>query len=412
MYKITSLIYLCSILSFSQVGINTIAPDPSSIMDIHAMDKGLLIPRVNLNNKLDISTIQSPAEGLLVFHRGNEEMVRGFYYWANPEWHYLNSDMKDAWLLEGNTILDPEYAIGTNNSMALKLKANNKVVAEFNPSGGFVIGMSATADPSNAIAIGRSARAVEPQNIAIGLGSNATGNISFALGTYSQAPGDFSTALGTSSQGRGYNATAIGHLATAASEESVAIGGGSIASGKSAVAIGPYAEAMAKKSFALGPNTKAMAENSFALGVGAKADVENTIILGEVQESSTVIITPVNVGIGTKNPQGRLDVHGNFKLGINGNVLKGLSAFSAQIGESTIVRGNNSIVKEFIIPEAARPLTTQGVIQYTIGEVNDDLSVQWARFSGNGTIRVKFRNDLETPVDIEGLIMNFTITEF
>lgn len=412
MYKITSLLYLCSILSFSQVGINTTDPHPSSIMEIHATDKGLLIPRVNLNNKLDVSTIQSPAEGLFVFHSGNEEMVRGFYYWANMEWHYLNSDMKDAWLLEGNSIINPDNAIGTNNSMALKLKTNNKVIAEFNPDGGFVIGMDAVADASNAIAIGRIARAVEPQNIAIGMGSNSTGTLSFALGTYSQALGDFSTALGTNSQGRGYSSTAIGHTAIAMSDDAVAIGGGTLANRKNAIAIGSYAEATEKNSFALGPKAKAWAENSFALGIGTKADVANTIILGGVPEPDVVGVIPVNVGIGTTNPQGRLDVNGNFKLGVNGNVLKGISAFSAQIVESTIVLGNNHFIKEFVIPELARPLTTQGVIQYTIGEVNDDLSVQWARFSGNGTIRVKFKNDLDTDVDINGLVMNFTITEF
>lgn len=74
---------LLSVNVFSQVGINTSNPEPSSILDINSTDKGILIPRVGITNLYDsISPILNPAHGLMVFNTlnlpGQEE---GFYYW-------------------------------------------------------------------------------------------------------------------------------------------------------------------------------------------------------------------------------------------------------------------------------------------------------------------------------------------
>jgi hypothetical protein len=57
-----------SVSLFSQVGINTTTPDPSSILDIVSTNKGLLIPRVSLTGNTDVTTIPNPANGLLVYN--------------------------------------------------------------------------------------------------------------------------------------------------------------------------------------------------------------------------------------------------------------------------------------------------------------------------------------------------------
>jgi len=51
---------------FSQVGVNTVnsSPDPSAMLDINAANKGLLIPRLTLDQ---IRTITQPGNSLLVF---------------------------------------------------------------------------------------------------------------------------------------------------------------------------------------------------------------------------------------------------------------------------------------------------------------------------------------------------------
>lgn len=62
---------IASAVAFSQVGINTSTPDPSSILDIQSTNKGLLIPRVALTGKTDVTTIPNPARALLVYNTAN-----------------------------------------------------------------------------------------------------------------------------------------------------------------------------------------------------------------------------------------------------------------------------------------------------------------------------------------------------
>lgn len=66
---------LLSLNVFGQVGINTINPDKSSILDINANpsgnNKGVLLPRVSLNSQTDGVTIASPAKGLVVLNTNN-----------------------------------------------------------------------------------------------------------------------------------------------------------------------------------------------------------------------------------------------------------------------------------------------------------------------------------------------------
>ncbi|MCS3868651.1 hypothetical protein J3D55_001567 [Chryseobacterium ginsenosidimutans] len=52
----------------SQIGIGTANADPSAMLDINSANKGLLIPRTSLTGKQDVSTIPSPANGLMVYN--------------------------------------------------------------------------------------------------------------------------------------------------------------------------------------------------------------------------------------------------------------------------------------------------------------------------------------------------------
>jgi len=62
---------MASTIAFSQVGINTVTPDPSSVLDIKSTNKGLLIPRIALTGKTDLTTIPNPANSLLVYNTSN-----------------------------------------------------------------------------------------------------------------------------------------------------------------------------------------------------------------------------------------------------------------------------------------------------------------------------------------------------
>ncbi|WP_123868124.1 hypothetical protein [Chryseobacterium lactis] len=93
----------------AQVGINTINPDPSAVLDIKHSNKGLLIPRVSLQNKTDLSTIPNPANGLIVYNltsstgTGNNVIADNFYVFSatTNSWDLLVTDTVLNTAIEG-----------------------------------------------------------------------------------------------------------------------------------------------------------------------------------------------------------------------------------------------------------------------------------------------------------------------
>ncbi|WP_267404177.1 MULTISPECIES: hypothetical protein [unclassified Chryseobacterium] len=79
------------------VGIGTSSPNPSAMLDVDVSSlasnakKGLLLPRVALQNRTDVVTIPNPAVGLLVYNTTNSAsdsliMANTFYYWTGTSW--------------------------------------------------------------------------------------------------------------------------------------------------------------------------------------------------------------------------------------------------------------------------------------------------------------------------------------
>jgi len=64
-YLLLPFILFISISQFSQVGIGTLDPDGSAVLDLASEDKGFLMPRLTATQ---ISNIASPAKGLIVFN--------------------------------------------------------------------------------------------------------------------------------------------------------------------------------------------------------------------------------------------------------------------------------------------------------------------------------------------------------
>ncbi|NND62774.1 MAG: hypothetical protein HKN48_06225, partial [Flavobacteriaceae bacterium] len=113
-------------LLFGQVGIGTVTPDASSILDISAGDKGILIPQVSLANVTDTSLdgTNTAATGLLIYNT-NASVIggsgEGYYYYTGTGWEKLvtsaaaTSDID--WYEEGtttspNNIGDDKYTFG------------------------------------------------------------------------------------------------------------------------------------------------------------------------------------------------------------------------------------------------------------------------------------------------------------
>lgn len=99
--------FLIPIVIFSQVrnlGINTSKPDASAILEVSSNEspnnpgtkkKGFLPPRVALSSNIDVTTIATPAVGLMVYNTQdngvfpNEVSKDQYYYWDGQKWERL-----------------------------------------------------------------------------------------------------------------------------------------------------------------------------------------------------------------------------------------------------------------------------------------------------------------------------------
>ena len=95
----------------AQTGIGTTTPDASAKLEIAATNKGLLIPRMTLTQK---GNITSPANGLLVYQTDG---VNGFYVntgtSASPVWTRINMD----WTKTGNDIAYTAGNVSTTGTL-------------------------------------------------------------------------------------------------------------------------------------------------------------------------------------------------------------------------------------------------------------------------------------------------------
>lgn len=134
MTKIYALLLgLFPMLLFCQVGINTSAPDESSVLHLNSSTKGFLLPYFdisNLNSKAPV-VATSAAEGLMVYNT-NTTTGKGIYYWDGTKWSGLgqvnftniyNSVIKplNAVLNDVNTYAYPSTPFTAPSASKLKL---------------------------------------------------------------------------------------------------------------------------------------------------------------------------------------------------------------------------------------------------------------------------------------------------
>ena len=80
----------------SQVGIGTSSPSASAMLDVNSSSKGFIPPRIALTSINDVSTINSPATGLLIINTATagtapNNVFPGYYYFDGTKWqHILN----------------------------------------------------------------------------------------------------------------------------------------------------------------------------------------------------------------------------------------------------------------------------------------------------------------------------------
>lgn len=99
LFILLSLIF--SLNAFAQVGIGTTNPDASAALEVKSNSKGFLPPRVSLTSISDVSTISSPATGLMVYNTATagtspNNVTPGFYFFDGSKWMRIVNQQLDA----------------------------------------------------------------------------------------------------------------------------------------------------------------------------------------------------------------------------------------------------------------------------------------------------------------------------
>ncbi|MBW2937804.1 tail fiber domain-containing protein [Aureisphaera sp. CAU 1614] len=103
--------FITAQIAYSQVGIGTTNPDPSSLLEVSSTEKGILIPQVSLSDVTDsvLDGVNTAATGLLIFNTnagttGGSGI--GYYYFNGTMWERLTTSSAigdDDWYEEGTT---------------------------------------------------------------------------------------------------------------------------------------------------------------------------------------------------------------------------------------------------------------------------------------------------------------------
>lgn len=97
------------------VGIGTTTPNASAQLHINSINKGVLIPQISLDSLKDVTSIPSPANGLLVFNTTEpgvrNDMARGYYYYSTNAL---------SWIRVSDNLYDNPFVFG--GSLGVKLR--------------------------------------------------------------------------------------------------------------------------------------------------------------------------------------------------------------------------------------------------------------------------------------------------
>ncbi len=95
MNKIAYVLFVCTVtfhISLAQVGIGTTNPHSSTVLHVASSNKGFLPPVVSLTDVNDVTTIESPAEGLMVYSpaSNNCNLAAGIYVFNGTVWQKVS----------------------------------------------------------------------------------------------------------------------------------------------------------------------------------------------------------------------------------------------------------------------------------------------------------------------------------
>jgi hypothetical protein len=300
----------------AQVGIGTATPDPSAQLEISAVNKGLLIPRITFANRPP-----SPATGLLIYQTDN---TAGYYFYNGSTWQALAGGAVNSWSLNGNNGTTASNFLGTFDNQSLRFKVSNEPAGLIDYTATRATFYGFRAGANNIAATGIS-------NTAIGyntMQANTDGYYNTAVG----ASALLNNTTGSSNQAFGYYAMADNTSGT----ENVAQGFFSLHSNTT----GSY-------NVAIGSSTMSQnATSSFNTAVGTMAlfvsTGENNTALG-CQALSTNSTGNYNTGVGRYALTGTTTGSNNTAIGYNAYITDGTYNNSTAIGAGAVATASNMV---------------------------------------------------------------------
>lgn len=134
----------------AQTGIGTTTPHASAKLEISSNNKGFLPPRIALTGTNDVTTIASPATGLVIYNTATSgttpnNVVPGFYYYDASKWNQLI----DQSSLNSFSGFNPNYA-QSNASAVTKNSIGDIIVSQSITTSGRPVQIIATGDANPA----------------------------------------------------------------------------------------------------------------------------------------------------------------------------------------------------------------------------------------------------------------------
>ena len=296
-------ILLISFISKAQVGIGTVSPNASSMLDITASNKGLLIPRVSLTSTSDVTTIASPTTSLLVYNSGFAP--NGYYYWNGTLWVQLATVNNTNWTITGNSgTSSATNFIGTTDDVDLVIRRNN-IRSGFIGNPAIASGNKNTSFGANSL----NAAGTGIRNTAIGtnvMPGNTTGQLNVSIGDqsmFSNLTGNTNTVIGVGalySNSSGSENVAFGRnaLTSANANNNTALGFATLrqnSTGTNNVAIGHQA------GYNETGSNKLYIEMSTAAN-GTDSSIDNALIYGEF--NNRIVRTNGTIQVGNPTTSG------------------------------------------------------------------------------------------------------------
>jgi len=358
---------------YGHVGIGTVAPDRSAILDLTGTDIGLLIPRLTTTQR---NAIALPAKSLLIFNSDANEFQYNWGTPAVPNWQPLLDGANagnTAWILTGN---NGPFTDGTNNllgtnagagSRQVNIIANGQRTIRLVPnatSPTIIGGFSGNTASGAGVTISGGGQAANLNTVSNDFGTigGGYGNTINSFGTNGTIGGgelnsvsQLSATVGGGSQNSasGPGSTVAGGSQNSASQTQAAVGGGreNTASGARSTIAGGYQNNAAGSRAAIGGGEGNNASGDYNTVGGGQANTasggENNTVAGGTNNAIIPndggTITASSIGGGDDNQinsSPNSDVSTATIGGGSANIIQ--SSNNAVTTNSTIGGGNNN----------------------------------------------------------------------